>query len=899
MADINSYSDGEEISPEDAIALMSEIDEEREEALSSREASALLDNLIAEKKQKNENQRLETATSIIPSIARRDPKKIADQARIAEKQSRVEKFGKEGQRDVSEEETVIFEKTRHQVTDVLAETQIEERANLYDTEKAFIHWPVIDEKDIAKEGKKFNYKKIGDYEIIEELGRGGMGVVLRAYDPNMRRDVALKIIWPKHDETLEMGIQEALIQANHKHGSILPIYQVATFSEKDAPKGVALVLEIPIVKGTLSDKAEEIKRMNYQEKELFFKKDVRDIIQGLSQMHRNGVIHRDLKPSNLYVHEAGYVMIGDFGLSTHQGYQSNVEKKLGAVGTPQFFSPEQALGKELDPSSDFFSLGTTLYELLTGRTLFDGTKTFEEFFQFMQLYAGNEKFKKKQKKRMKENMALVQVPRHLAEFIIQLLEPDKAKRLRPENIREQLDKALKKTENVPLSDLLQGLPQALWKKLKGAFQYANANGINQDARAILDQKPFVASEVSLLDEDSAPLRDYKEREESGFEWVVTDTGHIAGERTKTAFNFMNSDDKRDPVPQEPAFNKESVDMGDVLKAESVDSHAPIFTMPLEDPEEDTYEQQEFLEDSSKSSPGLSIEKSPDGELILGNYRIGKQIASSQTSVTYEAVNTKFKRPVKIELLTALGSVEVNTFVSRVRRQAKIKDPSVNKIYDMGFLESRGEEGEILSMPFMVMENGGTSLDSLSSHFQVSGPRKKMKNALPYFRSMGEAIMDLHASGIRNLKMDTKKLFVRDEASVEIGGFDLLEGGEEMEPLSDWKSYAETCFKLLTGEERVSPIRDIKGRELLRYQMAVLKKHSVPKSLGVFLVKLMMGQEKRKNPWSDDKEVFEALETALQKSEAEAREMASQRIVDAGKKMRERKKKKRKRAQNAA
>lgn len=204
---------------------------------------------------------------------------------------------------------------------------------------------------------------IGRYILLEELGRGGMGMVYRAYDPQLDREVAIKVL-PRealHDPTFRLRFEhEARTIATLEHPAIVPVYDVG--EEAGQPYLVMRCMS----GGTLTQRLRQGALSPVQASQL-----IDAIAPALDRAHRQGIIHRDLKPDNIMFDEEGFPCITDFGLAKimHGTGQSSGDDLV--LGTPAYMSPEQVRGEELDGRSDLYALGLMLFEMLTARHPFE------------------------------------------------------------------------------------------------------------------------------------------------------------------------------------------------------------------------------------------------------------------------------------------------------------------------------------------------------------------------------------------------------------------------------------------------------------------------------------------------------------------------------------------------
>ncbi|MBX0326128.1 tetratricopeptide repeat protein [Oscillochloris sp. ZM17-4] len=202
---------------------------------------------------------------------------------------------------------------------------------------------------------------LGRFEIISELGRGGMAVVYKARQGDLDRIVALKILPPEmtHDTSyIARFRQEARSAARLEHPHIMPIYEVG---EADGMHYIAM----KFIQGrTLKDLVQEDGALSVRRAAEI----LAQVGDALDHAHRQGVIHRDIKPSNIMITDEGWVYLTDFGLARGTGANTGGLTMAGTVmGTPEYMSPEQAQGlPSVGPPTDIYALGVVLYELITG-----------------------------------------------------------------------------------------------------------------------------------------------------------------------------------------------------------------------------------------------------------------------------------------------------------------------------------------------------------------------------------------------------------------------------------------------------------------------------------------------------------------------------------------------------
>ena len=247
------------------------------------------------------------------------------------------------------------------------------------------------------------------YQVIEDLGKGGMGRVYKVRDKEIQEVVALKILKPEiaeDERIIERFRNELKLARKISHKNICGMYHLSR-DENDT-----YYLTMEYVPG------EDLKSLIRRIGPLTMGKAVfigKQICQGLSEAHRLGVIHRDLKAQNIMIDQEGHVRIMDFGIA--RSLMSTGFTDTGTIiGTPDYMAPEQVDGGETDPRTDIYSLGVILYEMVTGRVPFGGDT------------ALSVAFKQKNEIPREPRKSNVQVPENLNRIIMKCLEKEKAKR---------------------------------------------------------------------------------------------------------------------------------------------------------------------------------------------------------------------------------------------------------------------------------------------------------------------------------------------------------------------------------------------------------------------------------------------------------------------------------------
>jgi serine/threonine protein kinase/tetratricopeptide (TPR) repeat protein len=248
----------------------------------------------------------------------------------------------------------------------------------------------------------------GRYQIIEELGKGGMGRVYRALDKELNEEVAIKLVKPeiaKDKKTIDRFKNELKFTRKISHRNVGRMYEL--MEERGSH-----FITMEYVPG------QDLRGLIRQTGELTTGKAIaiaKEICEGLEEAHHQGVVHRDLKPSNIIIDVNGNARILDFGIA-RSIWGKGITGAGTMIGTPEYMSPEQIEGRDVDERSDIYSLGVILYEMVTGRVPFEGDTPFTI----------GVKHKSELPQNPKEINA--QIPDDLNDVILKCLEKDKEKR---------------------------------------------------------------------------------------------------------------------------------------------------------------------------------------------------------------------------------------------------------------------------------------------------------------------------------------------------------------------------------------------------------------------------------------------------------------------------------------
>ncbi|MFZ2054430.1 MAG: protein kinase [Candidatus Aminicenantales bacterium] len=272
----------------------------------------------------------------------------------------------------------------------------------------------------------------GRYQIIEDLGKGGMGRVYKALDNEIGERVALKILKPEiaaDEQTIERFRNELKMARQISHKNVCRMYHLGR------EQGTHYIT-MEYVSG------EDLKSTVMRVGQLSVGKTVSIIAQvceGLAEAHRLGIVHRDLKPQNIMIDKAGNVKIMDFGIARSVKAKGITEAGV-MIGTPEYMSPEQVDGQEADQRADIYALGIILFELLTGRVPFEGETPFSVAY------------KHKNGVPPEARKINPQIPEDLDRLILKCLEKDKTKRF--QNAAEVLADLVKIEKGLPTTERL-------------------------------------------------------------------------------------------------------------------------------------------------------------------------------------------------------------------------------------------------------------------------------------------------------------------------------------------------------------------------------------------------------------------------------------------------------------
>jgi serine/threonine protein kinase len=207
-------------------------------------------------------------------------------------------------------------------------------------------------------------KNLSNYKILGKLGKGGMATVYKAHELSLNRVVALKVLSPRLSEDTEFikrFQREAQAAAKLNHPNIMQIYAIGE------EKGIHY-FAMEYIKG------KTLAHLKKEEGTLTAARAIpiiKQVAKALGEAHKVGLVHRDIKPSNIMIDASGRAKVTDFGIAYVAEAKTKLTREGSIIGTPEYLSPEQCEGKPLDGRSDIYSLGVTLYEMLSGKTPYE------------------------------------------------------------------------------------------------------------------------------------------------------------------------------------------------------------------------------------------------------------------------------------------------------------------------------------------------------------------------------------------------------------------------------------------------------------------------------------------------------------------------------------------------
>ncbi len=367
---------------------------------------------------------------------------------------------------------------------------------------------IVKEQDLTGEN-------LSNYKIMDPLGKGGMATVYKAHELSLNRMVALKVLSPRLSEDTEFikrFQREAQAAAKLNHPNIVQIYAIGEeksihYFAMEYIKGKTLA-QIKKEEGTLpAARAIPI---------------IKEVAEALGEAHKVGLVHRDIKPSNIMMDASGRAKVTDFGIAFVAEAKTKLTREGSIIGTPEYLSPEQCEGKPLDGRSDIYSLGVTLYEILTGKTPYEADTPVS---MMMKIVQGNF---------LPINEVNPNVPLPVQKVVEKMMQTDTQKRYA--NV-DELIKSLRKVEKeITLSEdkvavkktvsRIEPVPAGVRQPVEQHFQEKKKKGnlwpaVTVAAIIVLMLGGAFAAKVFYFDKKSSKTRETPESSETSQSQVIT------------------------------------------------------------------------------------------------------------------------------------------------------------------------------------------------------------------------------------------------------------------------------------------------------------------------------------------------------------------------------------------
>lgn len=353
----------------------------------------------------------------------------------------------------------------------------------------------------------------GKYTIEKKLGQGGMGAVYLVVDPDLGRKVALKVITSDNQEMLERFHLETQAVAKLKHPNIVSVYETGSIPAKDKASSNQHYFTMDYIEGvSLETLIMSETKLNFQN----ITKIVLQVASALHYAHNQKIIHRDVKPANILIDKNGRAYLTDFGLAKQlTGIEKSLTMSGTTIGTPSYMPPEQAMGKkqEIDPRSDVYALGATLYYCLTGQVPFTGSELYDVLNKVINEDPSH------------PSTIVRQIPRDIEIICLKCMEKEPLKRY--QSCQELADDLTRFLEG----DIILAKPASTWTKVwRKARHNKTAFSITTIALAILIISGFLFITLNIREKQRMLIQQKEQQEKK------------ASDIFRTAQVFINNGD---------------------------------------------------------------------------------------------------------------------------------------------------------------------------------------------------------------------------------------------------------------------------------------------------------------------------------------------------------------------